>query len=231
MTTLLPRRRWLRARGLLFAVLGTLVWGASGARELNAQEPTAEATLSGRIEDQDGQPVPNWPIALHRLDRDGSGEELATAVTDSAGVFEFTAEFSEQGLYFVATRFDNTIYVGAPFQAPGPPEGDYVVLVGDPSTGLPLGGPLPEAATVPGGPPTGLPFAGIGLAAFALVSFLTLSWRNGPRGRWQAVAVQLAELDEAYAAQGDTVPAHERELYEQRRKELWNRLLRRTGAR
>ncbi|HWV58790.1 MAG TPA: hypothetical protein VNZ57_15145, partial [Longimicrobiales bacterium] len=161
---------------------------------------------------------------------DGNGIELAQTVTDDGGEFRFSADFTADGIYFVATRYDNVIYVGIPFHPPGPPEGEYVVLVGDPSMGLQLGGPLPEEAMLPDRP-ADLPLAGIAFAVLTLAGFLTLAWRDGARGNWRRDVLRLAELEEAYAdGQDDTVPEAERDLYEKRRQQLWEQLLRRTGA-
>lgn len=225
-----PGTSWRARLATWFAAACLLLAALHPATALPRQEAGETAgALTGRVQDQEGRPVPDWPVSLHRLNEDGSGAELASTVTNADGVFTFEADFTRDGIYFVATRYDNTIYVGAPFRAPGlPPEVEYVVAVGDPSMGLPLAGPLPEEMM---GPPEELPLAGIGLFAFAIAAFIAAAWRGGLRGDWRLAAIRLAELEEAYAAQADQMPAHERELYERRRAELWERLRRRAGVR
>lgn len=207
---------------LAVALPGTLPGMA--AQEAPESPGSSTSTLRGRLQDGEGNPIAGWTIALHRVDGAG-GVELGTAVTDSAGRFSFEGEFVDEGVYFVATRYEGSLYVGAPFRAPGPPDAEYVVVVG---TEVGLVPSLGDAPPLPP-PPDGVPWVAVAFAAITVATFIAVQ-RAGARNRtWRALAVELAELEEGQGARGREGGAPVHDQLAKRRAELWERLRAATG--
>ncbi len=160
-----PRRRGVQA---VLAALATLVLAGAGA----AQE------IAGRAVDAAGNPLPDVPIALHRVGG-GSGATVATGVTDADGRFSFSVEAPDSAVYFVAIRHDDQMYIGPPARAGADRVSDYVVRadegseVGAITSALSGGGARP-AAPVPRADRARTE-GGAGAAAIALVTLLALA--------------------------------------------------------
>jgi hypothetical protein len=209
----------LRAGSILAVMLLWCVWPAAAR-----QVPDAR-TLNGRLQDSEGRPLADWPIAFHRVDSVG-GAQLASGTTDGAGRFAFPLELEGEGLFFGVARYEGQLYVGTPFRAADAPVGEYVIVVGPGGTAVPAGAAGSGADLGPGRmgpPPESLPLTGIGLILLVAGLFVA-AVRGGGGANWRGLLVELAELEEGFAAAANRASGEEREQYRRRRAEVWDRL-------
>lgn len=212
----------LRARSLLMVALFLSL--AAGAR---AQAPAG--VLHGMVADTAGKPVADQALTLHRVNAAG-GAMVDTSRTDARGRFtlKLPAESDTSALYFVATRWQGQLYIGAPFKPPAPVGTTYTVTVGvnpvqmGPATGAgaqpagPMGGAAPAEPTAqPGSSGAGRWFLAVilGLVALGAIAYALMSaGRDRSRQRRRELLVRIAELDErAETARPDEAAAIERE--------------------
>jgi hypothetical protein len=183
------QRHWMR---FLFAwALIPLLTGG-----LAAQQPV----LRGRVLDPEGRAISGATVSLHHVAERG-GAEVGQAVSDREGRFAIAVEprEGEGGVYFAATRFDGTLYMGAPFRTLAEVDGEYGIVVG--AGGVDgLGG----VAEPPSAPASGLRGWGLGLvlaaiAAAAILRPLRRARREPYRSR--SLLLELAELEEGPGAE------------------------------
>jgi hypothetical protein len=185
--TLMKVRRTL---GLLAVAAGLLA--ASGAE-------AQEVVIRGRVVGPDNAGVPQQRVVLHRVDESG-GATIAETVSGDEGAFELRAPTptDTMGVYFVAARYEDELYIGPPFRPGDPMAADQVIQVGIPSMSAtammgdaPIG-PMPQ----PQGDSRNwlllliVPLMGVlGVAAYALYPRTSI-----PENR--ALLIRVAEIDE-----------------------------------
>jgi hypothetical protein len=156
--------------------------------------------LRGRVLDPEALPVAGITVSLH-LVADNGGAEVGRAVSDREGWFEIgLEEGGGGGVYFAATRFEGTLYMGEPFRTLDEVTGEYRILIGTGgTTGDFTGGAAPQfpgEATDRRGPGIALILALLGIGAI-MVPLVRL--RRGPLALRSAL-VDLAELEEVHAS-------------------------------
>lgn len=183
--SLLSRRSWLLLVLLLLPAL---------AAAAQAQRPA----LRGQIVDPEGRAVAGVAVSLHHVS-DGGGAEVGRAVSDLEGWFEIEfagAGDAGDGVYFAATRFDGTLFMGEPFRSFAELPAAYQIVIGVGGIG---GGPALSA------PEGSVPSRGWGVfllcAALGIVVVL-LPFRRARRGPLavRTLLADLAALDEGHAA-------------------------------
>jgi hypothetical protein len=195
---------------------------------LSAAATVQSPTLRGKIVDPEGRPVTGLPVSLHHVSETG-GVEGGSAVTDREGHFEIDLDETggdEGGVYFAASRFDGSLYMGEPFRTVAEIPDPYQIVIG-------IGG-------IGGGPAMPMPSGesdsrGLGIvilvAALGLVAVLIPFWRGrrGPRAV-RALLAELAELDEhQLSAPAEARPLGEAE-YQMVRTRLRDRIRVLSGA-
>jgi hypothetical protein len=192
-------RAWL-------ALLPLWVFAAPAA----AQEPLL---LRGRVMTA-GAPVAGQPVTLHRVTGTG-GQTLSADTTDADGSFELRMDsLSGTGVHFVATRYQDQLYVGDTFRAELPLQ--YVVRVGPGATPVNLDAAQPAAppATDSSSDRDGAIVVLLALAGLGAIILLAARQRR-PAGR--QLLVEIADLDN----RNDVTPLPQ---YEQQRAALLQRL-------
>lgn len=192
----------------LLGVLLLLLFGVSAA---GAQ---VTDSVRGRLIDQDGAPLPDQGVLLHRV-VGNAGANIAEGRTDADGRFTVTVDSADNAdaVYFLAARWEGELYIGEAFRAPvGATE--HVLQVGVPGTsasalidgtepGPPMGMPQGGAPAGAGGrPATGaswLLFAVPAIALLGVVAYFLLRGRTAVPER-RRLLVELAELDLEHAA-------------------------------
>lgn len=192
------------AAGLAFTLVAAV--------QLAAQD----VTVAGRVIDAAGDAVAGQTVVLHRVTPEG-GALLAQDTTDTQGMFALAAADAtrDDGVFFVAARYEGELYIGPLLRPPLPEPGAYVLQVGVPGSALSnVGGTLPAA--VPPGSATGSsrrwllilpPLLGLlGLGVWALVR------AAGPPAR-RRLLIRVADLDNEWetAPDPDRRPAYEDE--------------------
>jgi hypothetical protein len=105
----------------------------------------AQQVIRGRVF-AGAQPVPNQPVSLHRVTATG-GATLAVDTTADDGLFEMRYEpGAGEAVFFVATRYEDQLYIGETFRQPF--QGEYRVPVGPGATPIDL-----SATSGPAQPP------------------------------------------------------------------------------
>lgn len=183
----------------------------------------ATGTVGGRILAPDNTPVGGQHVVLHRV-QEASGTTVSEAVTAADGRFTLDVPpgTDTTAIYFVATRYEGELYIGAPFRAGEQNPAGEIIQVGVPGTSATalLGG----GATMPqtmGRPATSrnwllLVIPLVGVAAVAVYALI-------PRGRVpedRALLIRVAELDERMSS----VPDSERPSLLEERSRLTTRL-------
>jgi len=199
-----------------------------------AQESPAAISLPGRVIGPAGESLAGQVVVLHRV-TNVSGATVATDTTGADGRFlletQDTADTSGS-TYFVASRYQGELYIGAPFQSPVPEGIDYTVQVGVPGTSASVlmgeGGSTAAPPAMPSNEP--FPYARwlflvIPLLLLALVSGYMLTRRQQPQTRRRLLA-QVAELDEAYDAELAAGRIDDSTLYWAERRALLEQLTR-----
>lgn len=209
--------------------LATILVLAGVPASASAQTPAG--TLTGAVVDTAGKPVSDQVLTLHRVNS-GGGAMVDTARTDVQGRFTVgvPAESDTTALFFVATRWQGQLYIGAPFRPPVP-AGTYTVTVGVNPVQM---GPASGAGGEPGGgmggaapaQPVAQPastaatrwFLAIILGLVALVAIayaLLAALRERTQQRRRELMAAIAELDErTERAEPAEVSALERERAE-----------------
>jgi hypothetical protein len=177
-----------RTLGLLVVAAGMLA--ASGAE-------AQEIVIRGRVIGPDSAGIPQQRVVLHRVDESG-GFTIAETTSGDEGAFELRAPASPDttGVYFVAARYEEELYIGPPFRPGDPMAADQVIQVGIPSQsatammGEPLG-PMPAQSSQSRNWLLVLvPLMGVlGVAAYALYPRNTI-----PEDR--SLLIRVAEIDE-----------------------------------
>jgi hypothetical protein len=132
-----------RAGFLLLCLVVLLAGLGAAAPRAHAQE----LVVSGRVIGPDNAGMPGQRVVLHRVDEAG-GSTIAEAVSGEEGRFELRAPaaIDTVGVYFVAARYDEELYIGPPFRPMEDPGLEHVIQVGIPSMSAtammqdPLGG-------------------------------------------------------------------------------------------
>jgi hypothetical protein len=178
-----------RALILLAVMAGTLA--ASG---VNAQE----LVIRGRVVGPDNAGIAEQRVVLHRVDESG-GFTIAETLSGEGGAFELRAAATTDttGVYFVAARYDDELYIGPPFRPGDSMAADQVIQVGIPAMSAtammndsPLG-PMPaQQDTSRTWLLVIVPLVGVlGVAAYALIPRTSI-----PDDR--ALLIRVAEIDE-----------------------------------
>jgi hypothetical protein len=120
--TLMMVRRTL---GLLAVAAGLFMASGAEAQEL---------VIRGRVIGPDNAGVAQQRVVLHRVDESG-GFTIAETQSGADGAFELRAPATTDttGVYFVAARYDEELYIGPPFRPGDPMMADQVIQVGIPS--------------------------------------------------------------------------------------------------
>ena len=216
-----------RQPGLALAAVALLALAHAAA----AQAPP----LAGQVVDSAGKPIPDQHVTLHRVDQ-SSGAMVDSAVSDAGGRFTVhlptMASAQDTGaVYFVATRWQGQLYIGAPFKRAAAPTSAYVVTVGvnpvqmGPVGGEGAGGSMP--ATQPAAPTssgnTGRWFLAsiLGLVALGAVLYALIGGtRERSAVRRRVLLARIAELDE----RAENVTPHEEARLREQRAELVSQL-------
>lgn len=184
----------------------------------------AAQAVAGRILGPDNAPLGGQDVVLHRV-QDAGGATVAQAVTGPDGRFtlELPAMTDSAAVYFVATRYDGELYIGAPFRAGEQNAAGEVIQVGIPGTSATalLGGGGTAMPVAVGRPATSrnwllLVIPLVGVAAVAVYALI-------PRGRVpedRALLIRIAELDERLSS----VAATERSSLLEERSRLTTQL-------
>ncbi len=209
--------------------------GSQGAPATTSQAPgapTAAFTLHGAVVDPAGKPVADQRLTLHRVDAAG-GAMVDSATSDAQGRFlvHVPAERDTGAVFFVATRWQGQLYIGAPFKPPVPGGVAYSVVVGvNPVNMGPAGGDAAGGAEAGAGGAAGaaaapsdtgtvarwflaviLALVALGAIAYALLG----AARERDRERRRELLARIAALDErAERAAGDEATRLERERAE-----------------
>lgn len=207
--------------------------GAPGAASQAPGAPSAAFTLRGAVVDPAGKPVADQRLTLHRVDAVG-GAMVDSATSDAQGRFlvHVPAERDTGAVFFVATRWQGQLYIGAPFKPPVPAGAAYNVVVGvNPVNMGPAGGDAaggaqaaPGGATAGASPPSSdtaavarwflaviLALVALGAIAYALLG----AARERDRERRRELLARIAALDErAERARGDEAARLERQRAE-----------------
>lgn len=179
--------------------------------------------IPGRVIDENGNPVPGLLVVLHQV-LQGSGNSLAQATTDSTGHFrlDLSSEPSADGVYFVATRYHEELYVGQPFKPPFPENQEFTLQVGVPGTGITDAGMAVNSGS-PSAPVSRPPrrwlLALIPVLGLLAITAYLLSRRPRLSSRRQLL-IEIAELDEEHAAAGEGSD----ETYRRQRQQLLHML-------
>ncbi|HEY8484225.1 MAG TPA: carboxypeptidase-like regulatory domain-containing protein [Longimicrobiales bacterium] len=185
-----------------------------------------ELSLQGRVLDAAGQPLAGQEVVLHRVTPAG-GAAVARATSGADGRFVLRVEGAggPDALYFAATIYDGTLYIGTPFRGSVPPDAEYVLVVGGDSAAV---AGLPGAVQAPGSGVGG----GAGFAVLVAVCGLTgglglvVVRRRGLQAirRQRELLIELAQLDERYGDRQGEADGAESEAYRQARAALCERL-------
>lgn len=190
--------------GLIAVAAGLLIAGSAQAQEL---------VVRGRVIGPHQEGIAAQRVVLHRVDGSG-GATIAEAASDEDGRFELRTSpgTDTTGVYFVAARYDEELYIGPPFRPTDDVVSEQIIQVGVPSMSATSLLTDDGAAGMPiGRPPASsrawllliIPLLG---GAGVMVSLL-LSRRGIPEHR--ALLIRVAELDErmanATAAQRETL--------------------------
>ena len=176
--------------------LVALLWAAIAG---DAAAQAAAGAVAGRILGPDNAPLGGQAVVLHRV-QEASGATVSQAVTAGDGRFTLALPTSTDtaAIYFVATRYEGELYIGAPFRAGEQNPAGEVIQVGIPGTSATamLGGGATMPQTV-GRPLTSrnwllLVIPLLGVAAVALYALIPR--RRLPEDR--ALLIRIAELDE-----------------------------------
>jgi len=182
-------------------VLGMLATAPASAR----QQPF---TLSGRVVDQQGQPVAGLEVLLHRV-AGQDGASIGQARSDENGSFRFRIDETPpaDAVYFAAARFNEQMYIG-PFEKP-PIDSlqPYEIVVGGEPISfdapvMPATGTAGGALQSPVGPSRWTLALIPLLAVLGLAVAIALSRRRQLQRRH--LLIRLAVLEEQAAARGDT---------------------------
>ncbi len=218
---MIPQRWSIHNSPAFLTLLAVLVLPAA-AQRLHAQSPE----LSGQVVDPAGLPVAGITVSLHRV-TDSGGAEVGRAISDQEGRFAIGLEgASDGGVFFAATRFDGTLYMGEPFRTLAEAPTAYRIVIG--SGGI-AGGAAQQA---PGRPADRqgwviLLFTVLGVTAVALPFWRS---RRGPRAL-RTLLADLAELEEDLAALPVEARATAEGEYLVAREALRTRLRALSGAR
>jgi hypothetical protein len=156
--------------------------------------------VRGRVLGPENNALAAQRVLLHRVDSFG-GSTVAEDTSDATGRFELRVAASPDtgAVFFVASRFEEELYIGPPFRPEQSTEVEQILQVGVPGTSAEqlLRGELPPAQTSGGRPATSrswllmlIPLLGV-----VTVALYALFARNRiPADR--ALLIRVAELDE-----------------------------------
>lgn len=200
---------------------------------LGLAAPAAAQHISGLALGPDGGPLPNVPVALHRVGGSANAS-VATRTTDARGRFTFEIEVADSAVYFAAIRHEGRLYIGPPVRGGSGRVSEYEIRAEPsyeagavasalsrsvPGVGgmqrLPRGGSGTGSAAVAGV---------LGLLALAMVvTFLAVA-PGYRRKRRRELVLELASIENRLADADRTPEAG----LEQRRQQLRERLEPRT---
>lgn len=216
-------RRRIARPFVLLTLAALLPLLAPGARAQDVPGISVRGVVLG----PDNAPLPQQRVVLHRVDS-SSGNTIAEAQTADDGTFVLTAPASADtsAVYFVASRYDGELYIGAPFREAegglnqvlqvGIPAMSATSMLEDASSGGPgFAPPIERPATTGGWMLLLIPLLGVvAVAAYALV----------PRARIpqeRALYIRVAELDERL----ETAPPGQRDALLKERADAIAQLL------
>lgn len=179
--------------------------------------------ISGRVIGPDSAGITGQNVVLHRVTSEG-GTLLADTLSGADGTFTLeSAESAREGdVFFLASRYEERLYIGPMMRVPLPGDTSYILQVGVPERALaPVGGnTLPPER--PAGGATGtsrrwflllVPLGGlIGVATWVITR------AAGPPEE-RRLLIRIAQLDNAWHAS-----AGDRASYESSRQRLIDRL-------
>lgn len=179
--------------GLAGALVALAAAGAAPAQE-----------ISGIAIDAGGAPIPEAPVALHRIGG-GGGATVDAATTGRDGRFRFEIQSADSAVYFVALRHEDRLYIGPPARGGAERVTDYVLRAEPASEAGAVASALSGAApgrTGPGTAPPAAPAASTG-AAVLLIALLALAVAGGilstapgyRRRRQREALVELAGIE------------------------------------
>jgi hypothetical protein len=206
-------------RQRLLAVLAIIVAGIVSAGSVHAQD----LVVRGRVIGPDNAGMSGQRVVLHRVDESG-GFTIAEAISGEEGRFELSAPATTDttGVYFVAARYDEELYIGPPFRPAEDAGGEQLIQVGVPA--------MSATAMMEGGGMQGfgmpaqqqsrnwlliiVPLLGVG----AVIVYALASRNSIPRER--RLLIRVAELDERM----DSAPPGQRDSLLEERAQLMAQL-------
>lgn len=183
------------AHTLLVLVFAWMTHASSAA----GQDSTGR--VPGRVLGPDNAPIGGQSVVLHRVQA-ASGATVAETVSADDGTFtlQVPAGSDPGAIYFIATRYEDELYIGAPFRAGEQDPAGQTIVVGVPGTSasaiLGSGGtsmmPQTTGRAVTNRNWLLLVIPLVGVAAVAIYALVPRS-RIPPE---RALLIRIAELDE-----------------------------------
>ncbi|HET9440996.1 MAG TPA: hypothetical protein VFO52_12530 [Longimicrobiales bacterium] len=171
----------------------------------------AQNTIRGRVIDENGAPVSNIEVLLHRVTT-SSGGGVATDTSDANGAFALVAppDTDANALYFVAVQEGGELFMGEMQRLPFPDTLEYIIEAGNDPVQMPQAAPplQPEERRA------GLYVILGGVLLVAAVFFLVL--RRRPPA-YRRILVELANLPED--DQSEATARRRRQLYAQLKRD------------
>ena len=185
---------------------------------LFAGAATAQTTISGRVLDPDGNPMPGLEVLLHAI-TESAGTEIDKDTSRTDGAFDVTATaVASDAVYFVAVVYNGQLFMGDLLRPPFPLEQEYVVRVG--VNPIDLSAEAAGTAVTPEQAESertaGVMVVLVAAGVIGAILFFVLRRRPPAQRRW---LVELARLEEELAAHPDAG-----EALAARRAELRDRL-------
>lgn len=167
---------------------------------LLAAHAAAQTPLRGRVI-AGNAPVPNQVVTLHRVSDSGEGGTLAEDTTAADGSFEvMTGAIDTSAVYFVATVYENELYIGDTFQSDY--TGQYNLPVGPGATPIHIDPPSsqagPENLQTPEDRIAGIIVILAGILSVGAIVWIFVRPRPSPI---RPLFLEIARLDEEYEQQ------------------------------
>jgi hypothetical protein len=133
-----PRVTHLRTHALTHSRTYALAGALTLLGLIFASRAPAQNTIRGRVLDENGAPVPQIEVLLHRVTKSGGGG-VASDTSDATGAFTLVAppDTDSSALYFVAVQEGGELFMGEMQRLPFPDTMEYIVEAGDEPVQLP----------------------------------------------------------------------------------------------
>lgn len=184
-------------RTVAITVALTLLLGANASAQVDARGGSAGGELRGRVT-AGSAPVPNQVVTLHRVSDIGTGGSVDEDTTAADGTFTLTmGAVDTSSVYFVATVYENELYIGDTFQSSY--SGEYALPVGPGAVPIRIEGqgtqPSPEQLQTPEDRIAGAVVIMAGILIVGGIAWLFMRPRPSPI---RPMLLEIARLDEEY---------------------------------